>query len=153
MMVFVLGMLMIGILLIFIIRVQRGLLGLILGGLAAGLMIYWMREVRGVIRKELGPQQVVRREWTYDMLKDRDTVRIIADVPGPAETVRVELDDGSLKIFGGQGFRKKVSVPRGLTVAEMSYLNGILNVKLSRVEDSGGGGVRRRFTGEGGKEG
>lgn len=133
MFVFVVGLFLIGILLLFLIRVQRGLFGLILAGLAAALMIYWMREIRQIVRGEFEPIQPSKKKWTYDVLEGKDTVTVVAEVPGPAEDVKVELRGRSLAIFGGQSFKKKVSVPKGLTLIDTSYVNGILNVRLSRL--------------------
>ncbi|MFQ6134335.1 MAG: hypothetical protein ACE5KU_00780 [Nitrososphaerales archaeon] len=137
MFVFVVGLFLIGILLLFLIRVQRGLLGLILAGLAAALMIYWMREIRQIVRGEFEAIQPSKKKWTYDVLEGKDMVTVVAEVPGPAEDVRVELRDRSLAIFGGQSFKKKVSVPKGLTLIDTSYVNGILNVRLSRLRKAG----------------
>jgi HSP20 family protein len=121
----------IGVLLLFLVRVQRGLLGLVLGGLAAALVIYWMREFRQMVKGEVETAQPTKK-WTYDVLEGAETVTFVAEIPGPAEEIRVELRSRSLAVFGGQGFKKKVAVPEGLTLTETSYLNGILNVRMSR---------------------
>ncbi len=134
MFVFVVGLFLIGVLLLFLIRVQRGLFGLILAGVAAALMIYWMREIRQIVKGEFEPMQDSKKKWTYDILEGKDMVTIVADVPGPNENVKVELRKKSLTIFGGQSFKKKVSVPKELSIIDTSYVNGILNVRLSRMK-------------------
>ena len=48
----VIGIFLMGLLLLFLIRIQRGLLGLVLAGVAVILMIYWMREIRQLVKKE-----------------------------------------------------------------------------------------------------
>jgi HSP20 family molecular chaperone IbpA len=130
--VFVAGLFLVGTLLLFLIRVQRGLLGIILAGLAAALMIFWMREIRRLVKGELEPIKSLKK-WTYDIFESDDTVTIIAEVPGPAEEVEVKLKTRSLLIFGGQKFKKKVSVPRSLNLIESTYVNGVLNVKMGKT--------------------
>ena len=136
MVVFVVGLFMIGVLLLFLIRAQRGLFGLILAGVAAALMIYWMREIRQMVKGEFGSIQTAKKKWTYDVLEGKDVVTVVAEVPGPAEDVNVQLKVRSLIILGGQSFKKKVSVPKDLTLSDTSYVNGILNVRLNKLRRS-----------------
>ncbi len=142
MFILVAGVFLVGVLLIFLVRVQRGLLGLILAGLAAALVVYWMREIRQMMKKELGPGQTSKK-WNYDILEGKDTVTFVADVPGPVEDIKVELREESLTIFGGDSFKKKVSIPKGLSLIDVSYVNGVLNVKLSRLKEAREGGPKR----------
>lgn len=132
MFVLVTGVFLIGVLLLFLIRVQRGLLGLILAGLAAALVIYWMREIRQMVKGEFEAAPPAKK-WTYDIIEGNDLVTFVAEVPGPTEEVKVELRDKSLAVFGGEGFKKKVAVPKGLILDDTSYVNGILNVRLNRL--------------------
>ncbi|MCL5317852.1 MAG: Hsp20/alpha crystallin family protein [Thaumarchaeota archaeon] len=135
MFILVAGVFLVGVLLLFLVKVQRGLLGLILAGLAAALVVYWLREIRQMMKKELGPGQTAKK-WNYDILEGKDNVTFVAEVPGPIEDIKVELRDGSLTIFGGDGFKKKVSIPKGLSLIDISYVNGVLNVRLSRAKET-----------------
>ena len=136
MLVLVIGLFLMSLVTMFLIRMQRGLLGIIIAGLTVTLMIYWLKEVRHIVRGDLDPAQYTNK-WTHDILEGEEVITVIADVPGPAKDVKVELRKGSLKIFGGQGFKKRISVPYGLNIISTSYVNSILNVQLSRLEKSG----------------
>ena len=129
----IIGLLLIGIVILFMVRLQRGLIGLVLAGIAAFLIIYWMKEIRTMILgkpKSKSPS----RKWTYDIIEDESVVTIVAEIPGPTECVKVEYKGGLLTLFGGERFKKKVSVQKGLSLSATSYINGILNVKLSKVK-------------------
>jgi HSP20 family protein len=136
MFILVAGVFLVGVLLLFLVRVQRGLLGLILAGLAAALVVYWMREIRQMMKKELGPGQTAKK-WNYDILEGKNIVTFVAEVPGPIENIKVEIREGSLTVFGGEDFKKKVKIPKGLRLFDISYVNGVLNVRLSRATEAG----------------
>lgn len=137
--IFILGLFLIGILLLFLIRVQRGLLGLILAGLAAALTVYWLTEIRRMVKggSESKPPS---KKWTYDIIEGKEAVTVVAEVPGPAENVKVELRGGSLTILGGESFKKKVSVSKDLRLGDSSYVNGVLNVRLKKPRKTAGDG-------------
>ncbi|MEK0325432.1 MAG: hypothetical protein QQN63_06980, partial [Nitrosopumilus sp.] len=58
--VLIIGVIVIGVILMLLVRVQRGLLGIILAALASGLLIYWLREVRNIVKKEFSSDGVSR---------------------------------------------------------------------------------------------
>ncbi len=135
MLVFIVGLFMTGVLLMFLLRAQRGLLGIVLAGIATALVIYWIREIKTIVRREFEPIKTSKK-WTYDILENNDIITVVAEVPGPTEEVKVELKQRVLVIFGGQKFRKKVSLPKGLRLIDKSHVNGILNVRLSKSRRS-----------------
>ncbi|WP_309492539.1 Hsp20/alpha crystallin family protein [Candidatus Hecatella orcuttiae] len=131
--ILLLGLIVIGFLLILIIRVQRGLLGIVLAGLAVFLLVYWLRELRKTVKEEwlaVPVQQQV--EWAYDLI-DRDSELIlVAEVPGPEDQVKVKLEGRVLEIAGGHGFHKRVKLPRNVEKPETTYNYGVLEVRLKK---------------------
>lgn len=92
-----------------------------------------MREIRMMILRK-PKSKSPSRKWTYDIIEDESVVTIVAEIPGPTECVKVEYKGNLLTLFGGERFKKKVSVQKGLSLSATSYINGILNVKLSKVK-------------------
>ncbi len=132
--VLIIGVIIIGVILMLLVRVQRGLLGIILAALASGLLIYWLREVRGIVKQEFSSSGVTRSkpEWNYDLMEMKDEVTLVADVPGPEEEIKVQLEGEKLEIRGGNNFFKTVKLPKILNILNTNYLNGVLEVKLKR---------------------
>ncbi|MEM4303542.1 MAG: hypothetical protein QXQ70_06580 [Candidatus Caldarchaeum sp.] len=113
-------------LLSFLLRLQAGLLGLILGGIAVGLAFYWFKALR---------QSFSSISWDDFLLEIRhegDVVDLTAQVPGPESKVRVELLGRKLILTGGMGFKRTVKLPFEAILRELRYVNGILNAKLVR---------------------
>lgn len=129
----IIGIFLMGLLLLFLIRIQRGLLGLVLAGIAVILMIYWMREIRKIVKAEFGSTKTPKKTWTCDVFEADTKVTVIAEVPGPVEDVKVDLKSKSLSIIGGGKFKQRVKLPKGLALISTSYLNGILTVNLNRM--------------------
>lgn len=132
--VLIIGVIVIGVIIMLLVKVQRGLLGIVLAALASGLLIYWLREVRGIVKQEFSSGGVTRSkpEWEYDLLEMKDEVTLVADVPGPKEEIKVQLDGEKLEIRGGNNFFKTVTLPKILNILNTNYLNGVLEVKLKR---------------------
>lgn len=133
----VFGIFLIAVLLIFLVRIQRGLLGIVLAGVSVILIIYWMREIKNVFKGEFQNFQSSKKKWTYDVLEGTDLITVIAEVPGPADLVKIKLNKRSITIFGGDKFQKKISIPKGISLIDKSYVNGILNVRLSKSRNVG----------------
>ncbi len=130
--ILLIGIVVIGIILMLIVRVQRGLLGFILAGLAVILLVYWLREFRRTVKKELMPEVPSKRaEWTYELIEDKDEVTIVAEVPGPENQVEVEIINNTLEIKS-TNFQKAIIFPHDVSIISKSYVNGILNVKLRK---------------------
>jgi len=135
MLALVIGIFLMGLLLLFLIRIQRGLLGIVLAGIAVILMIYWMREIRQIVKVEFGATKSPKKTWTCDVFEADTKVTVIAEVPGPVEDVKVDLKTKSISIIGGGSFKQKVKLPKGLALISTSYLNGILTVNLKRLSN------------------
>jgi len=139
----IIGIFLMGLLLLFLIRVQRGLLGLVLVGVAAILMIYWMREIRQLVKKEFQATKSPKKTWTCDVFEADTKVTVVAEVPGPVEDVKVDLKTKSLSIIGGGSFKQKIKIPKGLALINTSYINGILTVNLKRLSSMNKSGPER----------
>lgn len=133
--ILIFGLILIGIIMMLIVRTQRGLLGFILAGLAAGLLVYWLREARRAVRKEFRPKgQQQAEQWTYDIIGEGDQSTLVAKVPGPESKVKVKLSGQSIEIRGGDGFKQVVHLPSRMEVTHTTYVNGVLQVKLRKLE-------------------
>jgi len=85
----ILGMLVILLLLILfslMLRLGRGILGLILIGVIALLGVYWFKEVKKAL-KTYRP----RIEYPLELIEDGDLLTLTAQVPGPEEEVRSRI--------------------------------------------------------------
>lgn len=133
----IVGIVLIAVLSIVLIRVQRGFLGIVLGSLAAVLLVYWLREIRQTIKQEWSTGSSVRftqaQEEGYDVVESGDFLTIVTRVPGPKEAIRVTSDAENLEIAGSLGFVRKVKLPKKAEILTMSYVNGVLNVKLQKI--------------------
>ena len=135
--VLIIGLIVIGLILILIIRIQRGLLGVILAALAAVLLVYWLREVRKSVKKELLPSVPSKpAEWTYDILQQDNKMTLVAEVPGPESQVKVILDERALNSYGGQGFFKKIDLSEDVEIEDTAYQNGVLQVRLKKMKET-----------------
>ncbi len=132
----VLAIVAITLILLTMMRIQRGLIGFILGGLAVALAIYWIRELYYTVKKEMLPTVAKPKKWLYDIIDEKDNITIVAEVPGPEEHVKVEVMEKIIKIYGGGDFTKEVRIPRYCELIQSSYINGILNVKLKKIKKS-----------------
>ena len=130
----VISILVISAALMVIIRIQRGLLGFVLAGVTVLLIAYWLNEIRKTIRSEMTPSIAKSKKWVYDIIDGRDGITFVAEVPGPEDQIRVELKERTLRIRGGQEFVKEVKLPRLAEIVESSYINGILNIRLRKIE-------------------
>lgn len=74
------------------------------------------------------------REPIVDVLEGKEGITVIAELPGVSEEdLKINLDGESLEIIAGQ-FCKKISLPSPVkSIAERSYKNGILQLKLERM--------------------
>ena len=123
----------VALLLILLFKVKGGIFGMVLGTIAVAALIYWLKEIKKIFRekKAYSPEEV---EWFYDLIDEGETITLIAKVPGPAEEVKVRLINSNLEIKGGGNFMRRVHVPEGAQLQKKSYINGVLHVKIQRVE-------------------
>jgi len=128
----IIGLVVIGLILMVFVRIQRGLLGFILAGLAVALLTYWLKEIRKTIKKELLPSAPSNKpEWNYDLIENDDELTVVAEVPGPEDHIKVKLTGRTLEIKS-RDFQKMIRLPKDSRILTTSYLNGVLNIKLRK---------------------
>jgi HSP20 family molecular chaperone IbpA len=130
--IIVLALVGIALILLATIRLQRGLIGFILAGLAIALLIYWIKELYTSAKKEMTPAVAKHKKWFCDIIDEKENIIIVAEVPGPEEMVKAEVIGRTVKIYGGHDFTKEVKLPKDCELVESSYINGVLNVKLRK---------------------
>jgi len=131
--VLIVGILVIGVVLVLLIRVQRGLLGIVLAAIAVGLLVYWINEVRKTIKRELSiPITPNTMKWSPDIVYHGDEIIVVGRVPGPEEKVEVKFKHGVLEVRGGQNFHEFVTLQEHFRVEEVNYLNCVLQVRLTK---------------------
>ncbi len=114
---------------------ERGLLGFVLAGLAVVLLIYWLKELRVVIRKDAQlPLVAKQKHWMYDIIDHPEGFTFVAEVPGPEDKVSVEVTEKTLKIKSGSSFRREVKLPNPAVIVDSKYVNGVLNIRLKKVQ-------------------
>lgn len=127
--VLIVGMLVIAVVLMLLVRVQRGVLGIVLGAIAVGLLVYWISELRKTVKKEFS---VPSAKWSPDILHQGDEIIVVGVVPGPEKKVKVEFRNGILEVRGGQRFHEFVTLGEHLKVEETKYVNRVLQVRLGK---------------------
>lgn len=105
---------------------------------AAGLMIYWVYELRrmsGPAEQKSMPKDSERKDWVYDLIKNNEEMVFVAEVPGPEDQINVRLSAGILRIKGGQNFTKDVQLDMTteMGIADYKYRNGVLTIKMQKV--------------------
>ena len=136
--VLIAGMLVIAVVLALLVRVQRGLLGILLGAIAVGLLVYWVSELRKTVKKEFSiPVAPSTMKWSPDIFYHGDEIIVVGRVPGPEEKVKVKFRDGILEVRGGQNFHESVTLQGHFRVEEVNYLNCVLQVRLTKESISG----------------
>ncbi len=121
------------ILLIVLFKLKGGVLGVIIGTIAAVALIFWLVEAKRIF-EGYKAQSSEEYEWFYDLIEEDEKITFAAKVPGPAEEVKVKIVGGMLEVKGGGNFLKRIRVPRGLTLEDEKYVNGILQVKLRKTK-------------------
>lgn len=71
--------------------------------IAAGFVIYWVREIRKMSspaeQKVAMPRNVEQKDWVYDLIKNNDGAMVfVAEVPGPEDQIDVRLSAGMLNV-------------------------------------------------------
>jgi len=111
-----------------LLRFQPGLLGIILLVLTAGLAFYWIKELSKAVKKG------VWSDLLCELREENGVINLVAQVPGPPESVRIEVSGKKIFLFGGLGFRRTLDLPFEARVMDMRYVNGILSARLVRQE-------------------
>lgn len=116
---------------------SQGSVGFIFLAIASGLMIYWVREVRMMSRSEESKlaKEIEQKDWVYDLIKNKDEMVFVAEVPGPEDQINVKLIEGLLRIKGGQNFAKDVplELTQEMGISDYKYRNGVLTIKIQKV--------------------
>ena len=110
-------------------RLGRGVLGLILIGVIVLLGVYWFKEVKKAL-KTYRP----RIEYPLELVEDGDLLTLTAQVPGPEEEVSIKISGRKLLIRGGRGFKRIVKLPYPVKVLKKSYINGILHLQFIKEQ-------------------
>lgn len=121
-----------------VVRMKQGYVGFIFLAAASILMIYWVRELKKMVRTEEPrpmPKEVEQKSWVYDLIKGNEELVFVAEVPGPEDEVNVRLINGVLNIRGGQNFARDVQldVTEDMGIAEFKYRNGVLTLKIRKI--------------------
>ena len=88
-----------GIILIIILRLERGFLGLILGAASIALFVYWVREFKKIINDDKQfPSLSNQKKWQYDIFENDNEITIVAEVPGPEKEILIDVINKTVKI-------------------------------------------------------
>jgi len=112
-----------------LLRFQRGLLGLILTGILVILGFYWFKEIRKALKSERP-----RKDYLLEISEEDDVISLTAQIPGPEEHVSFEVLGKKILLRGGMGFSRVVKLPCKVRVLSSSYVNGILHIKLAKLD-------------------
>lgn len=116
---------------------SQGGVGFILLAIASGLMIYWVREARMMARSEESKlaKEIKQKDWVYDLIKNKNEMVFVAEVPGPEDQINVRLLEGLLQIKGGQNFKRDVplELSEEMGISDYKYRNGVLTIKIQKV--------------------
>ncbi|WP_455367345.1 hypothetical protein [[Eubacterium] cellulosolvens] len=132
---FIIGILVIGLFLRYLLRAHRGILGLALGGLSIALLIYWLGEIRKqtkIILQKKKDLDALSEE--IEIIKHGSTISVAGRIPGPPNHIKVWLEGRKLKIVGGSNYRKELRLKEPCRIENYTYKNGILEIKLTRSD-------------------
>lgn len=125
-----------------LVRFQRGFLGVILSGIVFALSIYWIAEIRNFFKGNVNlfnkfstSGADLEEPWPYDLFDIDDGKLLIAKVPGPKKAVKVKSLANKLQIDGGQHFSKILIVSEKIRIDNVTYKNGILQVRFKEKND------------------
>lgn len=131
-------LLFLGIVYIMSLRASHGYVSFILIGVAAAIMIYWVRVLKKMT-KDSQPQYTAKendtKNWVYDLIKGDQEIVFVAEVPGPEDMVSVRLIDGILYIRGSSRFSKEVpiEVTPDMGIHDFKYRNGVLTLRIKKL--------------------
>lgn len=131
-------LLFLGVVYIMSLRASQGYVSFILIGVAAAVMIYWVRVLKKMTKSEQ-PQYTAKendtKNWVYDLIKGEQEIVFVAEVPGPEDMVTVRLIDGILYIRGAGKFSKEVpiEVTPDMGIHDFKYRNGVLTLRIKKL--------------------
>ena len=115
---------------------QNSHISFILIGVAAVVMVFWVRVLKKMIKNN-APRYAQREQetknWVYDLIKGEQEVVFVAEVPGPEDRIMVRLISGILYIRGSGGFNREVPISGSerMQISDFKYRNGVLTLKIS----------------------
>ena len=132
-----LSLLFLGVMYILITRINQGYSGFLLVSAASVLMIYWVRELKRIVKDEDSKPlpDVDPKDWVYDLIKNKNEMVFVAEVPGPEEQIDVSLTIGTLHVKSGQNFAKTIPLDLNeeMNISDFKYRNGILTIKINKI--------------------
>ena len=126
--ILIVGMLVIAVVLMLLVRIQKGLLGIVLAAAALVLLAYWIVELRKTVKREFA----TKVKWSPDILHINDEIIVVGVVPGPESKVNAEFRNGALVIQGGRRFHETILLGKHLRLQETKYINSVLQVRLAK---------------------
>ena len=116
------------------VRLQRGLLGLLLGGLAVSLTIYWLHYIFKAVRmKRLLGMTAKSEPWQPDIIDLGDELLVVGKIQIPKEEINVQVNDRALHVQSGSGVRARITLPIQAETSNVSYRNGVLEIRLKKT--------------------
>jgi len=75
------------------------------------------------------------KDWVYDLIKNKNEMVFVAEVPGPEEQIDIRLTIGTLHVKSGQNFSKTIPLDliEEMNISDFKYRNGILTIKINKV--------------------
>ena len=127
-----------GIVYVMSIRSGDGFVSFILVGIAAIVMIYWVRVLKKMTKDEkpkFTTREAETKNWVYDLIKGEGEIVFVAEVPGPEDKIMVRLIDGILYIRGSNRFSKEIPIEgsRDMQISDFKYRNGVLTLRIKKL--------------------
>lgn len=123
---------------ILITHMSQSYSGFILVSIASALMIYWVRQLKQTLKDEesyLPSGEIEQKNWVYDLMKSKNEMVFVAEVPGPEDQIDVSLTIGTLHVKSGRNFEKSIPLDLNeeMNISDLKYRNGILTIKINKV--------------------
>ncbi|MBS7651235.1 hypothetical protein KEJ35_07815 [Candidatus Bathyarchaeota archaeon] len=128
------GIIIASIILALLVRIQRGLLGIVLGGIASILAIYWILELKKTLTGDLKLKVKDTKGWNSDIIEDANEILIVGNVPGPEDKIEIHLHEDFLEVKAGRGFHELVKLPSKVIGFTRAYNNGVLEIRLKKAQ-------------------
>jgi len=115
---------------------SQGYSGFILVSIASVLMVYWVRELKRTVKDEEPyalSGEMEPKDWVYDLMRNKNEMVFVAEVPGPEDQIDVRLTTGTLHVKSGQNFEKAIPLDLNeeMNISDFKYRNGILTIKIN----------------------
>jgi HSP20 family protein len=79
--------------------------------------------------------ELEQKNWVYDLMKSKNEMVFVAEVPGPEDQIDVRLTIGTLHVKSGRNFEKSIPLDLNeeMNISDLKYRNGILTIKINKV--------------------